>query len=580
MGKRAKKTNVFRGDSEWVDDVQFSPDGKLIASGTVDGSVKLWNRATGKEIRSLNGHLSQVNHIRFSQDGQRIAAANYDGTIALWEVATGRELNTLPGHSSLKYPEVQDLLFSPNGQFLVSQGKDNVPKLWEVATGKEVKTFGVEEQFGQPGHIQFSSDSQTLVYSTGQLQDQSVRFWSIAENRELRNIPVPGDPFLSPDGKVIAVIDYKPLTLEATTDLTEGIISLWDTATGNKVKTLSNLPGEPAKVYFSPDSSLIAVYTYKGGSRLGPNPTRNGKVTLWNRDGTKLRTLEQLGDLGVKFSPDGRKIAIDSAGVAADGWHTIFKLWDVSTGKLLQTLSDEAILFSSKGISVGLASRFSPDGQTIAAISSSGIAKFFDTSTGKQLNRPDISQVRNLDRPPIVSKDEKRATVLRTDGSLRRRDLSTGQETPFARWDSVLTSAVHISDDDKTITTVNWYGKLQERELATGQILRYIDLPFHKFVSALEFSPNGQKIAASMSDKTVRIWDATTGQEINVLQEYASQAEQDNSDWRRHELHFSSDGKIVATLSGENALEKGANLELWEGATGKAIQFSETPRQG
>ncbi len=580
-GQTGKKTNIFRVDSEWVDDVQFSPDGKMVASGTMDGTVKLWERATGKEIRSLNGHLSQVNLIRFSPDGQKLVAANYDGTIVVWEVATGRELSTLAGHSNSKLSEVKNILFSPNGQFLASQGLDNlnnILKLWDVATGKELKTF---RQGDTPGYIQFSRNSQTLIYSLGrQIENQSVRFWSIPENRELRSLSVPGNPFFSPDGQAIAVIDYKKKDLfQFTTDFTTHTVSLWDTATGKKVKTLTDLPGMPAKIYFSPDSSMIAIYTYdKDDSLFGLRHERNGKVTLWNRDGAKQRTLAQLGEIGVEFSPDGRTIAIDSMGKKADGWHTILKLWDVSTGNLIQTLMDEPLIFGIKGLSMGLGTRFSPDGQTIAAISSSGVAKFFAPSTGKELNLPDVSHVRDLNRPPNQSQNGKRVVFLRTDGSMRSRELATGQETTLSRWDSVLVSAAQMSDDDKTIMTVNWYGKLQKRELAAGQILKSIDLNFPKMASALEFSPEGRKVAAAMSDKTVKIWDTSTGEEISVLKEYASQADQDNSDWLRHELHFSPDGKNVAALSGkDNPLEKGTNLELWEASTGKAIQFSEIP---
>jgi WD40 repeat protein len=576
-GRTGKKTNVFRGDSEWVNDVQFSPDGKMVASGTVDGTVKLWERVTGKEIRALKGHLSQVEDIRFSPDGQIIAAANNDGTIILWEVATGRKLKTLPetvpGHS-------QNIFFSPNSQFLASvvySYNDNILKLWEVSTGKELKTFRLKDS---PHNIGFSSDSQTLAYSIGSLENQSVRFWSIAENRELRSISVPGKPFFSPDGKVIAVIDMenRDLSKGFTTDFTKHLVSLWDTSTGKKVKTLSNLPGVPAEINFSPDGSLIAIYTYdKDDSRLGPNHERNGKLTIWSRTGTKRKTIEQLGEFfQFNFSPDSQKIAVSSFGADAQGWHVILKLWDVSTGRQLKTLSDELIGFSPRGLSAGLDIRFSPDGQMIAAIGSSGIAKFFDSLTGAELNLPNVNPSRDIDRPPIISKDGNFSTTLRTDGSMRRRNRSTGEEIKLSRWDSVLVSAAHISDDGKTITTVNWYGKLQKRELATGQILKSTNLPFRKFASRLEFSPDGRTIAAAMSDNTVKIWDATTNKEIITLKGYASKAD---LAWVKDELHFSPDGTIVAALGSDyqGSYDKGGKLELWEVSTGKAIQFSEVP---
>lgn len=589
-GKTGKKTNVFRGETEWVDDVQFSPDGKMVASGTVDGTVKLWDRLTGKEIRSLTGHLSQVRSIQFSPDGQNIGAANYDGTIIIWDVATGKELKILPGHSKSKSLEVRDLVFSPNGHFLASQGRDSTIKLWEVSTGKELKTFSSEELLKsyQSAQIRFSSNSQTLIYATGEFDRQKVRFWDIAEGRESRNIPIPGKPFFSSDGKTIAVIDTKNDAIKgntvnydkifSTTNI--GTVSLWDTSTGQKIKTLGGFPpGEIAKINFSPDGALIAIYTYTRQTKgFGPNHGSNGKFTFFNRSGEKLKTVEQLGEpLDFNFSPDGKKIAISSLGVPpTDGYHIIFKLWDVSTGKQLKTLMDEPIKFSSIGLSAGLHSRFSPDGKTIAAVSSSGIAKFFDSSTGSELSYLNISPTQDL--APIVSADGKATIFPRTDGSLRSREHSTGKEAKMNRYDSMLVSAAHISNDDKTITTVTWRGKLQQRELATGQILKSTNLSFDKSASSLKFSSDGRKIAAARSDYTVKIWDASTGQEITTLKEYAAIKDKSN-DWRDKKVYFSPNGKILAVWDGRYMFDRNKvpQLELWDISTGKAIKLPGIP---
>ena len=575
-----KKINIFQGDSEWVNDVQFSLDGRTVASGTANGTVKLWERSTGKEIRSLKGHLSQVREISFSPDGQTIAAANYDSTITLWEVATGRELKTLSGYSNSGNSEITSIFFSPNGQFLISGGMNSpnyILKLWEVSTGKELKTFDLGED--QPSVIDFSSNSQTLVYSPGVFRSRSIHFWNISENREIKNMPLLGEPFLSPDGRIIAVIDEEGLDLNRgfTTTFDKGLVSFWDTSTGKKVRTISISPSVPAHVYFSPDGKLIAIYSYDGdNSVFGPHHDRMGKITFWTREGTKLSTIEQLGEFfNPTFSPDGQKIAVSSVGRAED-WHLILKLWNVSTGRLLKTLFDEPVEFSPAGLSAGLVPHFSPNGQMITVINSSGIANFFDSSTGAKLNFPNVSPSHDIDRPPIISRDGKFSVTLRTDASMRYQNRSTGEETKANRWDSVLVSAVHISDDDKTITTVNWYGKLQKRELATGQILNTIDLPFPKLASRLEFSPDGRRVAAAMSDNTVKIWDITTSKEITTLKGYASQAD---TAWIKDELHFSPDGTIVAALGSDyqGLYEKGGKLELWEASTGKPIQFTEIP---
>lgn len=587
-GRTGKKTAVFHGDSEWVDDVVFSPDGKMVASGTVDGTVKLWERATGKEIRSLKGHLSQVSSIRFSSNGKTIAAANYDGTITLWEVATGQELKTLPGHSDLDHSDIRGFFFSPNSQFIVSLGIGNDPihhilKLWDVSTGKELKTFHLKTQ---PPEIDFSSNSQTLAYSTGELENQSVRFWSIPEKRELRNIPVSGNPFFSPDGRVIAVIDYRAVDYEdlhpnkTTTSCQECSVSLWDASTGKKIKTLSDFPGWLSGIDFSSDGNLIATIASTGGDdglMSFPTPTSKVVIDLWSHTGEKLKTFEQPGKINSSnFSPNNQKIVISSFAKIDGDWHIIVKLWDVLTGRPLKTLSDELIDFSPEGLSVGLVSRFSPDGQTIVVINSSGTAKFFDSSTGTELNLPNVSPSRDIDRPPILSESGNSSITLRTDGSMRIQNRSTGKEIKANRWDVVLTSDVYIGDDDKTITTVNWYGELQKRDLATGKILNSINLPFSKLTSRLEFSPDGRRVAAAMSDNTVKIWDATTNKEIITLKGYASQA---SLAWVKNELQFSPDGTVVAALGSDSEMFSSdkARLELWEVSTGKAIQLSETP---
>ena len=115
----------------------FSPDGQRLASGSDDGTVKLWDSATGKELFARKGHDDLVYSVAFSPDGQRLASGSKDKTVKIWDSVTGKELFSLKGHAH----EVFGLAFSPDGQRLASGSWDQTVKIWDSATGKELFTL-------------------------------------------------------------------------------------------------------------------------------------------------------------------------------------------------------------------------------------------------------------------------------------------------------------------------------------------------------------------------------------------------------------------------------------------------------
>ena len=116
--------NTLTGHSDYISALTISPDGKILASGDDDNTIKLWNLTTGKLLRTLHGHSDTV-----SSDGQILASGSWDNTIKLWNLSTGKLLRTLSKHSSAIY----SVAISPNGQIIAS-GSDDTIKLWDLST--------------------------------------------------------------------------------------------------------------------------------------------------------------------------------------------------------------------------------------------------------------------------------------------------------------------------------------------------------------------------------------------------------------------------------------------------------------
>jgi WD40 repeat protein len=236
---------TLRGHTNAVCTLAVSPTTPLLASGSADCTIKLWN-GQGQCLATLREHLSRVWSVTFSPDGEWLASSSDDQTVKLWQVATRRCYQTLRGHTSW----VCAVAFSPipssrAAMLLASGGYDQQVKLWDGMTGECLQTF--------VGHtnwvwtVAFSPDGQTLASGSGDhtiklwnvetgechqtLQGHSSRIWSIA---------------FSPDGRWLA---------SASTDQT---VRLWDIKTGNCFQILQGHTNVVTSVAFSPNGNITS----------------------------------------------------------------------------------------------------------------------------------------------------------------------------------------------------------------------------------------------------------------------------------------------------------------------------------
>jgi WD40 repeat protein len=184
---------------ELIFSLAFSPDGKILASGSKDCTIKLWEVSTEREISTLKGHRKYINSVAFSPDGKILASGSKDKTIKLWDVRTGREITTLWEHSY----GVSSVAFSPDGKTLASSGGDKTIKLWDVRTGQKISTLNGHLSF--VSSVAFTPDGKTLASSGG---DKTIKLWDACTGQEISTLEGHSDVVdsvaFSPDGQTLA----------------------------------------------------------------------------------------------------------------------------------------------------------------------------------------------------------------------------------------------------------------------------------------------------------------------------------------------------------------------------------------
>ena len=323
---------TIRGDWGRVFSVRFSPDGKLLATGTEDGIVRIWDAATGRLVRELVGHSQQIRSVSFSPDGRRLLTGGLASSARIWSVETGTELANLRCGGG-----VRAVAFLPNGKRVVTAGYDFCVTLWDTETGAEIRTLRGHEKVILS--LSVSPDGRLLVSGS---QDGTVRIWdtesgSLVRLIDLRTSPSSANyPYalaFAPDGKRIVIggaasqIQFWDVEGKGgPTLLTKAVVSMGDS------------------IAFSPRNSLFAT-----------GHTRDNHVRIWQlSNGRELKAFAGHGAKinSVTFSPDGRRLASGSG----DG---SVKLWSVLTDSETALLRHPGLQWAS----------WSADGRRIATIS-------------------------------------------------------------------------------------------------------------------------------------------------------------------------------------------------------------------
>ncbi len=190
---------TLKGHTSHVRSVSWSPDGTRLATGSEDGTAKVWDAAGGRELFTLKGHTGQVWSVAWSPDGTRLATGSYDSTAKVWDAAGGRELLTLKGHTG----EVRSVAWSPDGQRLATGSYDSTAKVWDAAGGRELLTLRGHASW--VWSVAWSPDGTRLA--TGS-EDTTAQVWDAAGGRELLTLRGHVDPVYSvswsPDGQRLA----------------------------------------------------------------------------------------------------------------------------------------------------------------------------------------------------------------------------------------------------------------------------------------------------------------------------------------------------------------------------------------
>ncbi|MBK9782533.1 MAG: TIR domain-containing protein [Anaerolineales bacterium] len=550
--------------SDLIRTLAFSPDGKILASGSADNSIVLWDVATSTPLgEPLFGHSEWVMSVAFSPDGKILASGSADGTIILWDVQTRQKLATLIGHSQ----SVNSIAFSPNGKNLASGSSDNSIILWNIASQKQVSSLIGHSDIVMS--VAFSPDGKTLASGSW---DDSIIFWDV-DSRQPIGQPISSNSNMSiafsPDGKTLA------------SGSLEGTVKLWDVETGQLIgQPLIGHTDQVQSVVFSPNGMVLASGSFdqniifwnietqeaigkplrghsNGVTSLAFSPDGNffasgsvdKSVILWSMVSSQANYLQAGGHSNyvssVSFNPDGSLLASGS-------WDNTILIWDSNILQPIASLTGHTDWVNTVA--------FSPDGQWLASGSDDNTIRLWDTKEFQLSGEPLFNHTKGVSSVAF-SPDSKILASGSLDNTIILWDVS--KREPMGQPLEVHASSVKsvvFSPDGKILASGSWDKTIILWDVETRQPIGKLTDGSSGQVQSVAFSPDGQTLASGSVDNTeIFLWDVNSKQLIGKLINGHTNGVVS--------LNFSPDGAMLVSGGADSA------IVLWDMATLNPMGF-------
>ena len=514
---------TLTGHTDGINDIAYSPDGSRIATVSSDNDVKIWDAASGQEIATLtSGHARPVNALAFSPDGQYLATGGDDGFVILWNAESGERITVF-----LRGVPVRDITFSVDSTLIAIAADNNDMQIWDVPRrqsvvlleGHNAPMTGVA--YGPDGAYLASSseDGRIIVRSADALKNPDTGGIQYAINAVLDGES--GKPI------VVTSIAFNPDSTRLITGHSNGLVKIWDAATGERIATLSGHASQVNDAVFSPDGRLISTAGADGTAKVWDAGTHEALFTISQHTGEVT---------AVAFSPDGERLATASQDSTA-------KIWDTQPGLTPQIITGPRAAI--------LALAFNDDGSLIAAAGEDNAAWVWQTNDNQRLNvfRDHNQKVNALAFQPGGSL----LATASDDHIARLWDVNTGELVlPLLTHPEVVNDLAFI-DDGQLLVTVSNDGVIRFWDVLTHDPVRTIEAEIP--INAIRFSADEARFATAMAEGTAVVWDTETGGIKWTLAGHEGAV---------NDVAFSPDGTLLATAGNDNT------IKIWNLETGEA----------
>lgn len=498
----------------------FTPDGKVLATASLDQTVKLWDLSAGRLIRDLVGHEGGVYTVAVSPDGRMLASAGLDQKILFWSMVDGSLLGSVDGHSD----SINSLAFSPDGKYLSSAGSDNSIKLWDAATRVQVRVMEGHTQ--NVYSVSFSPDGKTLASAGG---DKTIMLWDVSTGALIRTV--------EGHSKYIDSVAFDPTGKTLASASGDQSIRLWDIATGELVRTLGENEDKFYDLSFSPDGKSLAA---AGSDRLWLLDPSTGEIIH------KFHPFNLISNC-VAFSPDGKYLVVGGAD------HSVI-VFDLETRK-------EILTFEEKENRRILVLAVDQAGKYLAVGSWNDRISFWSLGTGKQVKSIDTDYLTNIAYTPgfeYFAAGNMQTTKL--------WDFNTGEvvKTFEEDYDTIIgISSVALSPDGKSLAVGTHSKRMHIYDIERGALVAICEDSSRNYVK-IAISPDSKLLASIMNDfnNQFRVWD------------YRGAELKHNLSGHRHSVWavaFHPDNKVMASGSRDR------RVKLWDVETGALIQTLDRP---